>query len=58
VQAVKSFVASRGGLLIGQSIVGVASRIPTLVSARVTIDTNRLQGHSAIAITLGCMGGF
>ena len=57
-QAVRSFAASRGGLLIAQSIVGVSSRIPALVSARVSIDTNRLHGHSSIAITIGCLGGF
>jgi hypothetical protein len=58
VQAVKSFVASRGGLLIAQSIVGVTSRIQVLVSARSSVDTGRLHGHTSMAVTIGCLGGF
>jgi len=56
--AVKKFAASRAGLLIARSLVGVASRIPALVSARVSIDANRLRGHTTMAITIGCLGKF
>jgi len=58
VQAVRGFIASRGGLFIARSLVNVGSRIPALVRARISIDTNRLRTHSSIALTISCFLGF
>jgi RHS repeat-associated protein len=56
IAAVKEFLRSPAGQRIAVSAVGMLSRIPVLVKARIGIDRFRLEGHLSIGEILASFG--